>query len=68
MVFNGRNDLIVCEDCTLNWFDKLVVKGSTLENMDLNKWEILDKKDAGSFKEMENLSLLLINDAGHLVP
>jgi len=31
LVFNGRNDLIVCEDCTLNWFDKLVVNGSNLK-------------------------------------
>lgn len=41
-----------------------------MSNLELQNWRLSQESDdiGGSMKEFENLSLILIDDAGHLVP
>ncbi|CAK64904.1 unnamed protein product (macronuclear) [Paramecium tetraurelia] len=70
LIYNGQNDLICSTPGTLRWVYDL--KYEKIEEYRQKDFEVLKitgtEKIVGYHKEAGNLELVLINNAGHLVP
>lgn len=69
LIYNGQNDLICSTPGTLRWVYNLNFANSEeYKKKDLTVWKLKSGKVAGYSKSAGFLELVLVNNAGHLVP
>jgi serine carboxypeptidase 1 len=68
MIYEGQDDIICNTPCTENFIDKLDWAGSDdFRNADYNPW-MENKATVGTHKVGGNLTFVVVNKAGHMVP